>query len=374
MASPVRQYTSNSPNFGEATLEGSLLLCLVPAAQSSASESSPAPTISLPSTPGFTWQLAAQIPNPTPLFEFGSYYSVTAAVYYIENAPPMAPTVDTSVNVTPGSGGSLEYAGFQLLEVTGCALADVIDAIVFSYGGQTNYTSGVASAGNLVTSAADFILCFVTDPNFNTEFTAGSGYTLIPWGGALSVYGDAQYQQTFGPGSYPTAFGTGIDGVWVEIAIGFLPTAPTPPVIWTGGGPGFTPTYPPVKKQPQGLWGLEAKRADSIAASGVKQTVFERIDEVTTLKFPFVPSGDLASWKEFETYALSGAPFAYRAIPDYPNAAAPGPMFQYPGDEAMPPGYSVAQMVSMDWTPHFESVGNFSLDLKIRLVEDYLGS
>jgi hypothetical protein len=255
MGSPVRQAVYDSPNFGETTLEGSLLLCTVTAAQSSASESSPAPTISLPSTPGFTWQLAAQIPNPNPLFEFGSYYSVTAAIYYIAGASPMAPTVDTSVTVTPGSGGSLEYGTFQLLEVTGCALADVIDVIVSGYGGQTNYTSGVASAGNLVTTAADFILCLVTDPNFNTEFTVGPGYTLINFGDE----GDAQYQQTFGPGSYPTAFGTGIDGVWVEIAIGFLPGVPPSPVTWTGGGPGFTPTCPPVKKQPQGLWGMEAK-------------------------------------------------------------------------------------------------------------------
>ncbi|MGD1214312.1 MAG: hypothetical protein ABR861_04920 [Terriglobales bacterium] len=145
-----------------------------------------------------------------------------------------------------------------------------------------------------------------------------------------------------------------------------------------GGGPttGFTPTYPPIKKQPFGLWGLEAKRADSVTVDGVKKSVLDRIDTVTTLHFPYVVLTDMAAWKAFEAYALTGGIFTYRPILDYPNAVSANPMFQYPGtdngDDA--PGYSVVQLLSMDWTPKFESFQIFSLDMKLRLVADQVGS
>jgi hypothetical protein len=141
-----------------------------------------------------------------------------------------------------------------------------------------------------------------------------------------------------------------------------------------GGGSftGFTPSYPPVKKQPFGLWGLEVKRADSITVDGIKQTVLERIDTVTTLTFPYIPLSDLPLWKMFEEYALTGGYFTYRPLLDYPNSTSNDPMFQYPGlqngDNAA--GFSIVQMVSMDWTPKFESQGIFSLALKLKLAQD----
>lgn len=145
----------------------------------------------------------------------------------------------------------------------------------------------------------------------------------------------------------------------------------------TGGGGatnGFTPLYPPIKKQPFGLWGLEATRADSLTSEGSKKSVLDRIDEVTTLIFRFVPLSDLAQWKAFEQYALTGGSFTYRAIPDYPGAASGGTletsMFQWPGVVDGETGCSVCQLLSMDWTPHFESQGSFSLQLKLKLVED----
>jgi hypothetical protein len=143
-----------------------------------------------------------------------------------------------------------------------------------------------------------------------------------------------------------------------------------------GGGVGtpvgFTPLYPPIKKQPLGLWELDAKRADSLTASGIKKTVFERYDTVTTLTFAWAALSDMPAWKNFMAYALTGGTFTYRPLPNYPNLVSSNPMFQYPGtdngDNAT--GFSVVQMVSEDWRPKFESVGTFSFAMELRLVKD----
>lgn len=119
----------------------------------------------------------------------------------------------------------------------------------------------------------------------------------------------------------------------------------------------FTPQFPPVKKQPYTLWGLEATRHDSLTTDGAKKSVFERVDNVTTLTFPFVTLADMAAWKALETYALTGAPFAY--CPSF------DPWMKL--DET---GFSAVQLLSMDWKPHFESFGIFSLEMKIKIVRD----
>ena len=184
--------------------------------------------------------------------------------------------------------------------------------------------------------------------------------------GAQAILGPAPAGTTqllFGVNDYPLADNT---GSWVFQDGGYIytstPVAPT----------GFTPSFPPIKKQPLTLWGMEAKRADSITANGVKKSVLDHIDTVTTLTFPFVPKSDLAAWKAFEQYALTGGLFTYRPILDYPNSVSVDPMFQYPGtdngDDAA--GYSVVKMVAMDWTPKFESFGNFSVSTKLKLVGD----
>lgn len=120
---------------------------------------------------------------------------------------------------------------------------------------------------------------------------------------------------------------------------------------------GFTPVYPPVKKQPLGLWGLEAKRADSIAADGSKESQLEQLIAVTKLSFPFVALSDMAAWKAFEQYALSGATFAY--CPSYD-----------PWMKLDPTGFSEVQLLTMDWKPKFESFQIFSLEMKLKLVRD----
>ena len=114
-----------------------------------------------------------------------------------------------------------------------------------------------------------------------------------------------------------------------------------------GGDIVFIPTIPPIGKQPND--GLVATRHDSITSSGIKQQVLERLDDMMTLDFQFVPQSDLAAWKAFMTYALAGGVFAYR-----PNAV----------DDTVWGEYTVD---SLDWTPKFVSPGWFSFSFLCRL-------
>lgn len=109
----------------------------------------------------------------------------------------------------------------------------------------------------------------------------------------------------------------------------------------------FVPTYPAIGRQP--LDGLAATRHDSITSSGIKQSVLERIDDLMTLSFPFVPLSDMAAWKAFMVWVLAGNVFAYR-----PNST----------DDTVWGEYTLE---SQDWTPKFVSVGIFSFDFQCRL-------
>jgi hypothetical protein len=120
----------------------------------------------------------------------------------------------------------------------------------------------------------------------------------------------------------------------------------------------FTPVYPPIRKQPFTLWGMQAVRHDSIAVDGQKRTVLDHIDTVTTLHFDWVALSDMAAWKAFEQYALGGRMFGYCALPDYPGAK---------GD---PTAFSAAKLLSMDWKPKFKCPHLFSLEMKLLLVRD----
>jgi hypothetical protein len=119
---------------------------------------------------------------------------------------------------------------------------------------------------------------------------------------------------------------------------------------------GFTPVYAPVGKQPLFLWGLEATRGDSITVDGRKRSELNRLITVTQVIFPFVALSDMAQWKAFESYALTGGTFAYR-----PNATIPG------SDNT---AFCSAQLMNMDWTPKFEAPKTFSLAMKLKLVAD----
>jgi hypothetical protein len=119
---------------------------------------------------------------------------------------------------------------------------------------------------------------------------------------------------------------------------------------------GFTPVFAPTGKQPLYEWGLEAVRGDSITVDGRKRSVLNRLITVTTVTFPAVALSDMAQWKAFESYALTGGTFAYR-----PNATIPG------SDNT---AFCTAQLINMDWTPKFEAPQTFSLAMKFKLVAD----
>ena len=374
---PLIQYSSGSESssspittsFPQPTQEGNILLCLVQAATVQDGSPPALPVISPPSTPGFTWKLAA-----TESFQFlgtgflgdpAPYVAEVAAIYYILNAPSMAISVETSVSFT-GGGCGMQIVEFQ--SYPGASLGPT--AIGSGYFTQ-------AMTPTLVLSGPGLIVCFAEDPQFDTEFAAGTGYSVIPTVGIGTAIGGSQYQDIFGGGNYSTAFGPSIYGGWAMVAVSFL--IPPPPIRIPAATNGFTPLYPPIKKQPFGLWGLEAKRADSITADGVKQSVLERIDSVTTLYFPFVALSDMPQWQAFESYALTGGVFTYLPLDDYPNevigSAIEDQMFQWPGTVAGETGCSICQLAeTMDWKPKFSSPGIFSLTMKLRDVSDEVGS
>ena len=170
-------------------------------------------------------------------------------------------------------------------------------------------------------------------------------------------------QVLMGVNDYPEADNTGFWHIQVN---GF------DYVTSNGAATQFTPIFPPIKKQPLGFWGLEAVRHESLTSAGLKSSVTERVDSVTTLIFNYVALSDMAAWKALHAYSLTGGVFTYRPLLDYPNFTSTDPMFQYPGtdngDDAA--GYAVCQMVSMDFVPKFESPGAFSLSMKLRLIAD----
>jgi len=318
-----------------------------------------------------------------------------------------APTAPTVTNVAPSSGSTaggtsvritgtnflpgatvtfdglsatsvVFVSGTALLCVTPAHAAGAVDVSVTTTGG-----TGTLSNGYTYTTSsppAPTVTAVIPDYGPTSGGTAvqiiGNNFesgATVDFGGsaATSVVFVSSTQLTCVTPAH--ALGSVTVSVTTSDGTGSLPNGFTYTSGGGGGTPtGFTPKYPPIQKQPHGLWGLEAVRNDSITAAGVKRSFLDRVDTVTVLTFANVPASDLPAWKAFEEYALTGGVFSYRPLPDYPNEVDADPMFQYPGvdngDDAS--GYSTCQLVSMEWAPHFESFENFSLSMKIKLVAD----
>ena len=85
-----------------------------------------------------------------------------------------------------------------------------------------------------------------------------------------------------------------------------------PKIIFNGTTLAFS--FPPVQKS--GTLDREIDRRDSIALSGVKQSIFVRSDKFFPLQMDYVDiAGDLPAWDAFLDYAETGATFDY-----YPDA------------------------------------------------------
>lgn len=114
-----------------------------------------------------------------------------------------------------------------------------------------------------------------------------------------------------------------------------------------GGIVDFTPTWPPTNKTPYSP--LSAVRHDSVTSSGLKQSVVERIDEFKVLEFQNVPESDMAAWRSFFSFALTGGQFTY-----YPDGTDAATFLEYVLEDS-------------DWTPKKASWKNYSFTLRLRL-------
>lgn len=348
---PVAPLSINTGNGGYpvATLPGSLLLLV--AGAGAFTEGSGTCAIETPAPlGGVPWVLAG-----TSFYANGDagagLHAGVIAIYYIANAPAMTTGDQTNFTGTCSEGGQLG-AGFDLYEITGAPLSP----IVVTQSVNNGTPDGSPQTADLVVYGPAVVFVITNDEQSLSDTGPGYSSGVAP----IGVIGSAEYMLNAPSGVIST--NTGVTGApyWSCTAVAF------------GSPTGFTPLYPPIKKQPFTLWGLEAKRLDSIASDGLKQSQLDHIDTVTTLRFPFVALSDMAAWQAFEAYALTGALFSYRPVLDYPNSVNPDPMFQYPGsgngDNA--DGYSVVELLTMDWKPHFESPGIFSLEMKLLLIAD----
>ena len=208
-------------HFDNPTQLGSLVVCLM-AGSIVGSGTHPVPVIDPPTCPGFTWKRAADNGQVV-----GTPQTAEAvAIYYIDNCPVMSPGDVTHCSGTISGTGTPNF-GCQLLEFGPGSDLNSIAAFVAANG----VTPNQATAGNLTTDLDGFILCLVTDPNFNTGFSAGPGYTLISTGGIGTAFARSQFQSV-SPGTYLTAFNPpSTSGAWtmVAVAFGFLAPPPPPP-------------------------------------------------------------------------------------------------------------------------------------------------
>jgi hypothetical protein len=229
--------------------------------------------------------------------------------------------VPTVTNVVPASG---PIAGGTPVTITGTYF--LVGASV-DFGGAAGTSISVLSSTQLTCitppHALGSVTVSVTDADGTGSLPNGFTYTS---GGGGGPTGGSEYMFVYFP-----------DGV-TEID--------------------FTPIFPPTKKQPEEDWGMEAVRHDSLTETGIKKSQLDRLDSVSQVSFPAVALSDMAAWKAFEAYALTGGIFFYR-----PNIGW--------ADDT---GYLTCSLLSMDWRPLHKSFQIFSLEMKLRLEAPEAGS
>jgi hypothetical protein len=199
--------SGTADNFSEATLSGSLLVCVVQA--SYISDTGGGITFSAPTTSGFTWTLAASDTYEEVVSshdgELLTYYNGGVAVYYIADASAMSDTTTTSVSAT--GGGGTPTTSFNMYEFTGVATSSPLDTD--SGARNATGTSSTINPGSLTTTASDLIFVSCTD----SGATHGTGFTS-------GVTDADQYRLNIAAGTIATAFGTSA-GVWASVAVAF---------------------------------------------------------------------------------------------------------------------------------------------------------
>lgn len=113
-------------------------------------------------------------------------------------------------------------------------------------------------------------------------------------------------------------------------------------------------TYPPVSKP--GADERQVERFDTIADSGVKQSVYLRTDIFRTLEMRTVPQTDSGDWEDFFAWAEQGERFDY-----YPDAAVAS--------------YETFTLEDTSWNPKYTMRGHDKFTMRMRkVVEDDSGS
>lgn len=82
-------------------------------------------------------------------------------------------------------------------------------------------------------------------------------------------------------------------------------------ISWTDSAGTHTFTFQyPARQIP--AYSYKATRHDNIASSGVRESVYERVDKFTSLNMEFVATNtDIANWKSFMDYAIQGGSFQF---------------------------------------------------------------
>lgn len=122
-----------------------------------------------------------------------------------------------------------------------------------------------------------------------------------------------------------------------------------PQIIYPSGAGTATLGFqrPPTKVP---AYSSRAVRHDNIAASGVRESVLERIENFLDLDMEYVSIGsDVQAWAAFMAYALQGGAFAY--YPDSSQAA-----------------FTNYWLEDTNWTAAYKAAGLYTFHLKFRQV------
>jgi PA14 domain len=197
---PALRQDTTSSSFSEATLSGSLLVCVV--VNVIDHSTSPTQTINTPSTSGFTWTLgnSENYEYSTTVVDTTYYYGSEVAIYYIAGASSMSTGTTTSCTADQGT------VTFRMYEFTGVAASSPKDTSGVE--ANSSGSSSTVTAGNLTTSFTDLI--FVASAGGTT---AGSGYTS----GAVD---SDQYILNQASGTVSTAFGNAAT-YWAAVGLAF---------------------------------------------------------------------------------------------------------------------------------------------------------
>jgi hypothetical protein len=124
---------------------------------------------------------------------------------------------------------------------------------------------------------------------------------------------------------------------------------PLPKILYpSGASPGttFTFVYPP-REVPYKDYSVV--RHDNIASSGVRESIFERMDEFLTFTMEYAKLGsDIQAWDAFIIWALQGAAFDY-----YPDSTVAGTHTAYVLEDTT-------------WTPAYKQLGMYTFNVRFR--------